>query len=51
MLENDPRGKTALGGGGGSLGYGQGTPILSSVALEGNDYSPYTVGLALGSNG
>ena len=48
MLENDPRGKTGLGGGGGSLGY---SSILNSVALEGNIYSPYTVGLAMGVNG
>ena len=48
MLENDPRGKTGLGGGGGCLGY---SSILNSVALEGNIYSPYTVGLAIGVNG
>ena len=51
MLENDLRGTTALGGSGGSLGYGQGTPILNSVALEGNIYGGNTVGIGLGSNG
>ena len=51
MLENDLRGTTALGGAGGSLGYGQGTPILNSVALEGNIYGGNTIGIGLGSNG
>ena len=48
MLENDPRGTAALGGGGGALGY---SSIANSVALEGNIYSPYIVGLCLGTNG
>jgi fibronectin-binding autotransporter adhesin len=48
MLENDSRGTTALGGAGGAFGYGN---ILNSIALEGNIYSPYTVGLALRTNG
>ena len=51
MLQNDPRGTTALGGAGGALGYGQGTPILNSVAFEGNIYGGNTIGVGMGVNG
>ncbi len=48
ILQNDPRGTAALGGGGGSLGYSGITP---SVALELNIYNPNTIGMAFDANG
>ncbi len=48
VIQNDPRGATALGGGGGSLGVSGITP---SVELEFNIYSPNTVGFAFHTNG
>ncbi len=39
ILQNDPRGATALGGGGGALGYGAANPITPSAALELNVFS------------
>ena len=49
-LQNDPRGPVALGGGGGSLGYGpDGGAITPSVALEFNIYG--TAGIAFHANG
>ncbi len=47
-IQNDPRGVTALGGGGGSLGYSAITP---SVGLEMNIYSPNTRGITFQQNG
>jgi hypothetical protein len=47
-LQNDTRGVTALGGGGGSLGYSGITP---SVALAMNIYAPNTRGINLLTNG
>ena len=43
--------RTALGGEGGSLGYGQSSSIVNSVALEGNIYGGNTIGIGLGVNG
>jgi hypothetical protein len=48
VLQNDPRGASALGGGGGGLGYSGITP---SAALEFNIYGPNIPGIALRSNG
>jgi hypothetical protein len=39
ILQNDPRGVAALGGAGGSLGYGAANPITPSAALELNIYN------------
>jgi hypothetical protein len=52
-IQNDPRGASALGGGGGSLGYGPNTPgpITNSAAFEINIYTTYTKGVGLGTNG
>jgi len=53
VLQNDSRGVTALGGTGGSLGYGAGGGGLigSSVAIELNAYSGQIIGTSLGVNG
>ncbi len=51
FLENDPRGATALGGNGGSLGYGPGTAMTPSVAYEINDYNGHVIGTGVGQNG
>ncbi len=51
ILQNDPRGATALGDTGGALGYGGGNPITSSVAFEMNIYQPNTIGTSFRSNG
>lgn len=48
VLQNDPRGTSALGGGGGGLGYSGITP---SVGLEFNVYTPNTPGIAFRANG
>lgn len=48
VLQNDPRGTSALGGGGGGLGYSGITP---SVGLEFNIYGPNTPGMAFRANG
>ena len=51
VLQNDPSGASALGSGGGYLGYG-GTPQISnSAAVEFNLYTPYGQGTRLGTNG
>jgi hypothetical protein len=47
-IQNDTRGVTALGGGGGSLGYSGITP---SVGLEMNIYNPNTRGISFQQNG
>ncbi len=39
VLQNDPRGTSALGGDGGSLGFGTANPITPSAAVELNIYS------------
>jgi fibronectin-binding autotransporter adhesin len=48
IFQNDPRGLTALGGGGGALGYGGITP---SAAYQINVYAPNTIGTAVNANG
>jgi hypothetical protein len=48
VLQNDSRGTSALGGGGGGLGYSGITP---SVGLEFNVYGPNTPGMAFRANG
>jgi Concanavalin A-like lectin/glucanases superfamily/PA14 domain/Bacterial lectin/Bacterial Ig-like domain len=48
VLQNSPAGPSALGGGGGGLGYAGITP---SAGLEFNVYGPNTPGIALRANG
>ncbi len=48
VLQNDPRGPQALGGGGGSLGY---SGIFPSLALEMNVYGPNSPGIVLDTDG
>jgi fibronectin-binding autotransporter adhesin len=48
ILQNDSRGPSALGGGGGQLGYNGITP---SAGLEINIYAPNTVGTTFKTNG
>jgi len=50
-IQNDPRGAAALGGGGGSLGYGTGPTITPGAALEFNVYNGHTIGYAFVTNG
>jgi hypothetical protein len=52
-IQNDPRGKAALGGGGGQLGVGTANPITPSLELELNLYAGggQTVGYTVLSNG
>jgi fibronectin-binding autotransporter adhesin len=44
ILQNDPRGVYALGGGGGSFAYGSANPITPSAAVELNLYTGATGG-------
>ncbi|HWQ90191.1 MAG TPA: immunoglobulin domain-containing protein [Clostridia bacterium] len=48
VLQNDPRGTSALGGGGGGLGY---SGIVPSAALQINIYANNTPGIAFNVNG
>ncbi len=50
-IQNDPRGAAALGGGGGSLGFGTGTTITPAADLQFNVYSGHTIGFAFVTNG
>jgi hypothetical protein len=52
-IQNDPRGPSALGGGGGSLGIGSSTPISPSIELELNLFTGNSqkVGYLLETNG
>ena len=52
-IQNDPRGPSALGGGGGQLGIGSATPITPSIELELNLYTGNTekVGYMVTTNG
>lgn len=51
VIQNDPRGATALGDGGGALGYGGANPIKPSVATQINIYGPNTPGAFVNVNG
>ena len=54
ILQNDPRGRTAIGGNGGGLGYGSenaGTPIVPGAALQINIYNGHVVGTNFVTNG
>ncbi len=54
ILQNDPRGRTALGGNGGGLGYGPdnaGVPIVPGAALQMNIYAGHTIGTNFVTNG
>ena len=51
VLQNDPRGSSTVGSGGGYLGYGGTGLITNSAAIEFNLYSPYGQGMRLGTNG
>jgi hypothetical protein len=52
-IQNDPRGSSALGGGGGQLGVGASSPITPSIELELNLYTGNSekVGYFVGTNG
>lgn len=50
-IQNDPRGVSALGGGGGSLGVGASTFITPSAELEFNIYSGHPIGYAFQTDG
>ena len=51
VLQNDPAGPAALGGGGGAMGYGNSPAIVPSVGLLLNIYANNTVGYAVRANG
>ena len=51
VLQRDPRGAAAVGGAGGSLGYGGATPITPSFALAINIYNGHPFGTEFLSNG
>jgi hypothetical protein len=53
VIQNDPRGTTAIGGGGGQFAYagGAGVVITPSVAFEINIYNGHARGYAFGING
>jgi Legume lectin domain/PEP-CTERM motif len=53
VLQNDPRGVTALGDLGGALGFASGgtAAVINSVAFEINLYQPNTIGTAFHSDG
>jgi hypothetical protein len=52
-IQNDPRGASALGGGGGELGIGPASPVSPSLAVELNLYTGNgeKVGYLIGTNG
>ena len=51
VLQNDPRGATALGATGGALGYGGGGAITPSAAIQLNLFNPNTIGTNFETNG
>jgi hypothetical protein len=51
VIETDPRGLTALGGAGGSLGYGSANQITPSFALAINIYAGHAQGTEFVTNG
>ncbi len=51
VIHNDPRGATALGDPGGSLGYGGANPITPSLAVQFNLYGPVGAGAFVNVNG
>ena len=51
VVQNDPRGTAALGGGGGAIGYGDPTHITNSAANVYNIYNGGTIGSGYSTNG